>query len=193
MNSFSKAYFKLSSTNSDVSCHYLISRNGKIYSLVSPNFKAWHAGKSEWKKYKNLNDYSLGIELQNKGHENGYQKFTKTQYNSLFKLISKLSYGFRISPNNIIAHSDISPNRKKDPGENFDWEKINYKNKMKKNTKKKQVKNISIMLEIYGFSKNYIKLYRNECIIAVKRKLQYIKINKSINKSFIKDFKLLIL
>ena len=83
MIDFKSAYKKLNNLNSDVSCHYLISRNGKIYNLLSTNLKAWHAGISKWKGYKGLNDYSIGIELENKGHEHGYENFTKKQYKSL--------------------------------------------------------------------------------------------------------------
>ena len=72
MIDFNSAYKKLNDPKSNVSCHYLISRQGKIYNLLCPKFKGWHAGVSEWKNIKNLNDYSIGIELENKGHEHGY-------------------------------------------------------------------------------------------------------------------------
>ena len=69
-----------------VSCHYLISRKGKIIQMVKEKNIAWHAGKSKWKKFQNLNDNSIGIELVNKGHRLGYQNFTKNQIKSLIKL-----------------------------------------------------------------------------------------------------------
>ena len=78
METLKLAYHKLSKNNSNVSTHYLISRNGNIFNLLCPKFKAWHAGKSKWKSYENINDYSIGIELENKGHEFGYSNFSKT-------------------------------------------------------------------------------------------------------------------
>ena len=90
MKSFKLAFNRLNGLNSEVSCHYLISRSGKIYNILNPEIKAWHAGYSEWKTYKNLNDYSIGIELENKGHEFGYQNFTKLQIKSLIALLKYL-------------------------------------------------------------------------------------------------------
>ena len=74
---------RLTSAKSKVSAHYLIGRNGRISSLVDVKYEAWHAGKSMWKKIKNLNKNSIGIELVNKGHRFGYQKFTKIHINNL--------------------------------------------------------------------------------------------------------------
>tara|TARA_Y200000002_G_C22665247_1_gene657700 strand:- start:284 stop:679 length:396 start_codon:yes stop_codon:yes gene_type:complete len=73
-----------------VSCHYLINRKGSIIKLVSENRVAWHAGKSRWKNYRNLNKNSIGIELVNKGHNFGYQKFTTLQIKNLTKLCLRL-------------------------------------------------------------------------------------------------------
>ena len=186
MKSFKSSFCRLSSLNSDVSCHYLISRCGKIYNILNPEIRAWHAGYSEWKTYKNLNDYSIGIELENKGHEFGYTEFTKLQYNSLNKLLNSLCFRFNIKPIDILGHSDISPNRKKDPGELFKWNLINL-NKYSKNNNLPL--SINVMLKKYGFSSNYIEKFRSQCILAVKRKLGYRTINDSINQNFINDFK----
>ena len=127
MIDFYSAYRKLNDLNSEVSCHYLISREGKIYNLLCPKFKGWHAGISEWKNVKNLNDYSIGIELENKGHEYGYTNFTNSQYHKLKKLIKFLKFNFYIKDEDIIFHSDIAPNRKKDPGEKFPWKYLSQK------------------------------------------------------------------
>ena len=70
------AYKKLSEKSSNVSAHFLISRQGTIYNLLCPKYKAWHAGKSKWKDKTNINDYSIGIELENKGHVYGYSNFS---------------------------------------------------------------------------------------------------------------------
>ena len=73
---------RLTSSKSKVSCHYLIDRSGKTYRLVKDNKVAWHAGKSKWKSFVNLNYNSIGIELVNKGHDHGYQKYPNIQIKS---------------------------------------------------------------------------------------------------------------
>ena len=92
MKNLKLAYKKLSDKNSNVSAHYLISRDGIIFNLLCPKYKAWHAGKSKWKNKININDYSIGIELENKGHEFGYSNFTNIQYISLKRLINFIIY-----------------------------------------------------------------------------------------------------
>ncbi len=87
MKNLKLAYKKLSDANSDVSSHYLISQKGIIFNLLCPKYKAWHAGKSKWKNDININNYSIGIELENKGHDYGYSNFSIKQYSSLKKLI----------------------------------------------------------------------------------------------------------
>ena len=77
---------RLKNRKAKVSCHYLISRKGEITQMVKENKVAWHAGKSKWKNFNNLNDNSIGIELVNKGHEFGYQNFSKNQLTSLISL-----------------------------------------------------------------------------------------------------------
>ena len=79
-----------------VSCHYLINRGGRIFRLVQDHYVAWHAGKSCWGKYKNLNENSLGIELVNKGHQFGYTSFKTKQISSLIKLSKKLIKKYKI-------------------------------------------------------------------------------------------------
>ncbi len=186
MKNLNLAYQKLSDDHSNVSCHYLISRHGIILNLLCPKFKAWHAGQSKWRKHININDYSIGIELENKGHENRYTKFTKRQYASLKELINFFKNNFYITDKNILFHSDISPNRKMDPGENFYLNKIG----VKRFYKKRQKKNYSLnkMLSLYGFHSFYIKNYKKYCIKAVKRSLNYKIISPNITKKFIKDF-----
>ena len=86
MRSENKAIKRLTDLNSNVSCHYFIKRNGQIILMVPELYEAWHAGKSKWKKDISLNKKSLGIEISNKGHEFGYENFSKNQLNSLIKL-----------------------------------------------------------------------------------------------------------
>ena len=121
MQSERESLKRLVSSRSKVSCHYLIKRNGKIFRLVRDRNIAWHAGKSMWGKYKNLNKNSIGIELSNKGHRYGYQAFTKKQITKLIQLCRKLKKKYRIKNEFILGHSDVSPLRKIDPGEKFPW------------------------------------------------------------------------
>ena len=121
MRSESLAIQKLCDSRSKVSSHYYIKMNGQILNLVPDLYEAWHAGDSQWKNLKSLNRYSIGIEITNPGHQHGYRKFSSKQINSLKKLIKFLVKKYKISNEFILGHSDISPNRKKDPGEKFPW------------------------------------------------------------------------
>ena len=106
----------------------MINEKGKIYRLVNDNKIAWHAGKSCWGKFKNLNKNSIGIELVNKGHRFGYTNFKKKQISSLIKICKKLIRKYKIKKNNIVGHSDIAPLRKIDPGEKFPWKRLGKQN-----------------------------------------------------------------
>ena len=122
MKSESAAINRLTKIQSEVSCHYLIKNDGDIITLVPDLYEAWHAGVSSWKNYKSLNKNSIGIEITNPGHEHGYKKFSKKQISSLLKLSLFLMKKYKIGSKNILGHSDIAPQRKKDPGEKFPWE-----------------------------------------------------------------------
>ncbi|MDC3034293.1 N-acetylmuramoyl-L-alanine amidase [Candidatus Pelagibacter sp.] len=111
----------LTSQKSKVSSHYFIKKNGEILSLVPDLYISWHAGISSWKKYKSINKYSIGIEISNSGHDYKNEKFTKKQINSTRKLSKFLIKKYKIKSNMILGHSDIAPDRKKDPGEKFPW------------------------------------------------------------------------
>ena len=115
---------KLTNFKSNVSCHYFIKNNGKTSVMVPDLYVAWHAGKSRWKRHKSLNRYSIGIEINNPGHEYNYKKFSKKQIQSLIKLSKILIKKYKINSKNILGHSDIAPERKKDPGEKFPWKEL---------------------------------------------------------------------
>ena len=186
MKTLKLAYQKLTNKSSNVSSHYLITRKGVIFNLLCPKYKAWHAGKSKWKNSININDYSIGIELENKGHNFGYTDYSKKQYDSLKSLIFFLKKNFFILNEDIVFHSDIAPNRKEDPGERFFINKIGIKRFKNKKTKKKYT--IDEMLKLYGFHMSYIENHKRFCIMAVKRSLNYAVINSSQSKKFVKDF-----
>ena len=124
MQSERESIMKLCNPKSKVSSHFLINQNGKVYRLVQDDQIAWHAGKSCWGKYKNLNKNSIGIELENKGHEFGYANFKKKQLSSLIKICKILIKKYKIKKQNIVGHSDIAPSRKIDPGEKFPWKEL---------------------------------------------------------------------
>ena len=116
-----EAIEKLTNIKSKVSSHYLIKNNGEIIVMVPTLYEAWHAGVSFWKNLKSLNKYSIGIEISNPGHDHEYKTFSKKQIQSLKKLCKILIKKYKINQKNILGHSDIAPNRKKDPGEKFPW------------------------------------------------------------------------
>ena len=121
MKKESAAISRLTSEQSKVSSHYLIKKDGEVITLVPDTYVAWHAGKSSWRKYKSLNKNSIGIEIANPGHEFNYKKYSKKQINTLLKLSKFLIKKYNIKQKNILGHSDIAPDRKKDPGEKFPW------------------------------------------------------------------------
>ncbi len=118
---------RLQSKVAKVSCHYLISKKGKIYQLVKDQNIAWHAGKSRWEKDVNLNSKSIGIELVNKGNE----PFPNKQINVLLKLLAILMKKHKIHSKYVLGHEDIAPKRKKDPGPKFPWFRL-YNGKLSK-------------------------------------------------------------
>ena len=124
MKKESLAIKKLCDFNSNVSAHYFIKKNGNILNLVPDLYEAWHAGKSSWKTLKSLNKQSIGIEIQNSGHDFRYEDFSLKQIDSLKKLLNKLIKLYKIKQGNILGHSDIAPDRKKDPGEKFPWKNL---------------------------------------------------------------------
>ena len=122
MKKESEAIDKLTNIQSQVSCHYLIKKNGKIITMVPNTYIAWHAGISSWKNFKSLNKDSIGIEISNPGHNFKYRNFSKQQIQSILRLSKFLIKKFKIEKKNILGHSDVAPCRKKDPGEKFPWQ-----------------------------------------------------------------------
>ena len=159
---------RLQDPKSKVSSHYLIKRNGEIINLVPDLFEAWHAGVSSWKHFKSLNKNSIGIEITNPGHQHGYKRFSKKQIFSLQKLLNILVKKYKIKKKYILGHSDISPGRKKDPGEKFPWEML-AKNKLsfwhnldQKKIKKFREKNLTNSIDENLFLKNLHKIGYND-------------------------------
>lgn len=167
-----------------VSCHYLINRKGEIIRMVEDKDIAWHAGKSKWKRFVNLNKFSLGIELVNKGHKLGYQSFTKPQIRSVINLCKLLKKKYNIKQENFLGHSDVAPLRKVDPGEKFPWEKLSKHKIGNWYTERKFKVKIDFRKSHEAFFKNLKKIgYRY--FDYKKRKTEDKKIIKSFQQHYL--------
>lgn len=117
-------------TKTNVSSHYLISKEGTIYQLVNDDKRAWHAGVSEWQGRNSLNNSSIGIELVNLGYKETPQKtrawfnYSDAQIKSLKALLKELQTRYNVPSENILGHSDIAPQRKSDPGPLLPWREL---------------------------------------------------------------------
>ena len=180
MKNESEAIKRLCNKSKSVSAHYFIRNNGEIINLVPDLYEAWHAGKSRWKNHKLLNKNSIGIEIHNPGHSYRYNNFSLKQLVSLKKLLKILIKKYKIELKNILGHSDIAPERKKDPGEKFPWKKLSIINlaiwhklnevNLKKDRKKKLDK-----VDEKQFIKNLYKIGYKEIY----------KLNFNMNKKFL--------
>jgi N-acetylmuramoyl-L-alanine amidase len=115
---------RLVDPQSKVSAHYTVDEDGTVYNHVPEEKRAWHAGVSFWRGEKDINACSIGIEIVNPGHEWGYRPFTGHQMRAVETLCKDIMVRHDIAPENILAHSDIAPSRKEDPGELFPWEEL---------------------------------------------------------------------
>lgn len=114
----------LCAEESQVSAHYLIDEGGKISQLVAENDRAWHAGQSSWHGETDINSRSIGIEIANQGHEAGCPIYPDAQMRSVIELSQSIIKRHDIGPKRVLAHSDIAPLRKRDPGEWFSWKML---------------------------------------------------------------------
>ena len=121
MSSAEKACDWLCTAESKVSCHYLIDERGHITQMVDESLRAWHAGEGTWRGVADVNSMSIGIEIQNTGHTAAYEDFPKAQMHAVIALSRDIVERHDIRPECVLAHSDIAPVRKADPGEKFDW------------------------------------------------------------------------
>lgn len=108
----------------EVSCHYLIDVDGHVTQMVREADRAWHAGKSYWRGETDINSHSVGIEIQNPGHAHGYPDFPDMQMIAVERLARDIVSRHGMPAENVLAHSDIAPQRKIDPGEKFDWQRL---------------------------------------------------------------------
>jgi len=114
----------LANAEAKVSAHYLVDEAGGVLRLVAEDKRAWHAGLGCWKGASDINARSIGVEIQNGGHRNGLPDFPDAQIQSVIALCKAVMARHPIRPDNVIAHSDLAPDRKQDPGEKFPWPRL---------------------------------------------------------------------
>ncbi len=124
MDTGQAALKRLCDPKAKVSAHYLVEEDGRIFKLVDENRRAWHAGVSIWNGERDLNSASIGIEIVNGGHDFGLPNFPNAQIKSVITLCNDVMVRNKINDFNVVAHSDIAPERKQDPGEKFPWAQL---------------------------------------------------------------------
>jgi N-acetylmuramoyl-L-alanine amidase len=124
MKTGAEALARMTDPEAKVSAHYMIEEDGRVYSLVSEERRAWHAGVSFWKGATDINAASIGIELVNPGHEFGYRAFPDAQIEALIELMDDIRSRWTVPESRILGHSDVAPARKTDPGELFPWKRL---------------------------------------------------------------------
>jgi N-acetylmuramoyl-L-alanine amidase len=191
MTTESASLNRLTNSQSEVSSHYLIKNNGEVVMMVPDLYIAWHAGKSYWKNLKSLNKNSIGIEISNPGHNLRYKKFSKKQVQSILKISKFLIRKYKIKKKNILGHSDIAPNRKKDPGEKFPWKFLskhkigfwhNLSTKVLKENRKKKI-------NILGKKNFYNNLSKIGYLIKSPKEIKKDKYLNLVSKAFQRRFR----
>lgn len=124
MVSAQAALDRLCDPSAKVSSHWLVDEDGRIVRLVEEQRRAWHAGLSCWKGATDINARSVGIEIVNPGHEFGYRDFPECQIDAVIALARDILARHAVPPERVLAHSDVAPSRKADPGERFPWERL---------------------------------------------------------------------
>ena len=124
MQSGEAALARLRDPDAKVSAHYLVEEDGRVFQLVPEERRAWHAGRGVWQGEDDVNAASIGIEVVNPGHEFGYRPFPDAQIAAVIALVGDIRDRWTIPDNRIIAHSDLAPDRKEDPGELFPWKRL---------------------------------------------------------------------
>jgi N-acetylmuramoyl-L-alanine amidase len=118
------AIARLRDPEAKVSAHYVVEEDGSVLRLVPEDKRAWHAGRSHWRGLTDVNSASVGIEIVNPGHDHGYRPFRAEQIESVVQLVADIKARHGIGRGDVVAHSDIAPRRKRDPGELFPWSKL---------------------------------------------------------------------
>ena len=118
------AIAQLCTAGTDVSAHYIVLEDGRIVQCVPESRRAWHAGIASWAGEDDINSCSIGIEIVNRGHDWGYPDFPLRQIAAVIALCRGIMLRRSVPPHRVLAHSDVAPHRKKDPGEKFPWHSL---------------------------------------------------------------------
>mgnify|MGYP005814703785 CR=1 FL=1 len=171
----------LCTPESQVSSHYLVHENGRIVQMVRESDRAWHAGKSFWAGATDINSHSIGIEIVNPGHEFGYRAFPSVQIAAVIELCRGILVRHPIPPQRVLAHSDVAPGRKVDPGERFPWRqlaeagvghfvapaRVGGKTVLGPGSAGEPVERLQSMLSLYGYGVDITGVYGPEMSVLV--------------------------
>lgn len=124
MKTGAAALARLRDPAAKVSAHYLVEEDGRVFRLVAEECRAWHAGVAYWAGDTNINARSIGIEIVNPGHEWGLRPFPEAQIAAVIALLKDIRTRHRVPASRVVAHSDVAPERKEDPGELFAWARL---------------------------------------------------------------------
>jgi len=189
-----EAVHRLCDPKARVSSHYVVMDNGSILQLVPEIKRAWHAGVSSWAGDTDINSRSIGVEISNPGHEFGYPEFPARQIAAVITLCRSILTRNIIRPENIVAHSDVAPARKQDPGEKFPWKRLGQSNiglwvepvaitegpVLKLNDTGDKVTELQKALTDYGYGVNVNGTYDNETqevVVAFQRHFRPAKVD----------------
>lgn len=173
MASTAAAVERLVSAPSQVSCHYVVLEDGAVLQLVPETRRAWHAGVSSWEGETDVNSRSIGIEIGNGGHDHGYPDFPEKQIEAVIALARDICARRAIAPERVLAHSDVAPMRKDDPGEKFPWARlakegvghfveptpVGEDDGLKPGDEGEPVEALQTMLSLYGYGLDISGLY----------------------------------
>jgi N-acetylmuramoyl-L-alanine amidase len=166
---------------SELSSHYLLAEDGEIVQLVEESRRAWHAGLGVWKGMRDLNSASIGVEIANPGHEGGLPPFPRAQIDATIALCRDIVSRYAIRAERILAHSDIAPSRKRDPGERFPWDALARAGvghwveptpivgeaRFARGQEGSQIRSLQAMLALYGYGIEMTGVYDRATEIVV--------------------------
>jgi len=193
MDSAEAAIDWLCNEESGVSCHYFVYENGDIVQLVQEEKRAWHAGKSIWQGESDTNSRSIGVEIVNPGHNLGYPDFPEVQIASVIELCRDILSRHAIPSRNVLAHSDVAPGRKPDPGEKFPWDVLYHAGighwvaeavaegvAFSPGENSEEIASFQALLSAYGYgleiTGNYDK-HTRDCVVAFQRHFRRSKVD----------------
>ena len=127
METVEAAVARLCDPKAEVSAHYVIAEDGRVFPLVSEEYRAWHAGAGAWGQVRDVNSHSIGFELANQGPQSETPEFPEIQMQTLERILAEVLRRYAIPKERVLGHSAIAPGRKSDPGPYFDWQRLAQK------------------------------------------------------------------